>query len=59
MVEEKDEALLKTVEQLEQAVNRYMGAEKVIADYLQAPWYKRIFFSKIFLKYLISNLKQR
>lgn len=52
---EEDKALLKTVTQLKRAVERYTEAEQIISNYLKAPWWKKLFFSRVFSRFIIKQ----
>jgi hypothetical protein len=53
---EENEALSQTVNQLKKAVERYMSAEQAIVEYLKAPWWKRMFYYKKFLNFMLKQL---
>jgi hypothetical protein len=53
---EENKALSQTVNQLKKAVERYMSAEQAIVEYLKAPWWKRMFYYKKFLNFMLKQL---
>ena len=53
---EDDKALSQTVNQLKKAVDRYMSAEQAIVEYLKSPWWKRMFYYRKFLNFMLKQL---